>query len=198
MPGRCAGSSCPCQSGVDLVVVARDQHSAVNFVTLLSDRGDSDHTKTSAQPQCFSKEITSAGEKRARFLTRYASWADGKEGALDADLDIRSVGWAPYRAGLTYRAHPKYTDVHYSGEPMASARAITERFTAKRARAKKAWDAGFVVNHDKKGFIDSSLAGRELARELQRTQQEERARGLISWTGPTAQVRSSTAPDFVF
>jgi hypothetical protein len=167
-------------------------------VALVSNRGDSDHVKTSAHPQSFSKEIISAGEKRSRFLTRYASWADGKDGASDADLDIRSVGWAPYRSGLTYRAHPKYTDVNYTDGPMASARAITERFTAKRARGKKAWDAGFVVNHEKKGFIDTSLAGRELARELQRAYQEERARGLISWTGPTAHVRSRSAPDFVF
>lgn len=168
----------------------------------LPGRGDNNHIQTSTHPECFSKEITSAGEKRSRFLSQYASWADGqgsREAGSALELDIRSVGWAPYRDALTYRTHPKYTDVNYSEAPMASARALAQRFKKKRAGVKKAWDSGFIVNPQKKGFIDTSLAGRELARELQRTQQEERARGLSSWTGPTvSQARPSSGSDFVF
>jgi|EP00802_Teleaulax_amphioxeia_P015440 hypothetical protein len=176
---------------------------------LCAGRSEKDYVRTNVHPGAFSKEITSAGEKRKQFLETYSSWAEGKNTANPAantnsatpDLDIRSVGWAPYRNGLSYRAHPKYTDLQYT-EPaegaLRSARAATER--SKRARAKKTWDQSFVINHEKKGFIDTTLQGRELQRENQRKEQAARTRGEHSWTANSNPLRNSSSdpPDFVF
>jgi hypothetical protein len=170
---------------------------------LCAGRSEKDYVRTVVHPELFSKEITSAGEKRKQFLARYSSCVDAKgppNTATDG-LDIRTVGWAPYREGLSYRAHPKYTDPQYTypAEGLSSARAATER--SARARAKKAWDESFVVNHEKKGFIDTTLQGIELQRENQRKEQEARTRGEHSWTAQSNPLHHSSSDlpkDFVF
>mmetsp|Transcript_62517 Transcript_62517/g.101115 ORF Transcript_62517/g.101115 Transcript_62517/m.101115 type:complete len:346 (+) Transcript_62517:30-1067(+) len=175
--------------------------------SLCSGRAGNDYVKTSHYPGYFTTDLATAGDKRSMFLGKYSSWADSKQGSHqgashtkdsgDAPFDIRSVGWSPNRSSLTYRAHSKYTDINYTESPMSAVRAMTARKASKRARARKKWDEAFVINHEKHGYIDTTLGGSEVQRENQRKEQEARARGLASWTGPSSTIKGDL-PDFVF
>lgn len=118
--------------------------------------------------------------------------------SMPSNLDIRQVGWAPYREGLGYRTPRNFTDPSYDKDGSApSARAVKELIARKRERKKTAWNDGFVVNHEKKGYIDTTLIGNENLRENMFKTRESRARGEVSWTRPS-DPHIFDAPNFVF